>query len=78
MVGCLYFCHNAEERRNWHGEDHKDEKGDTLILQSEYYMRKEDIAKEKQWFKDEMGIDVAIINGQYEIKGVKENGEGVR
>lgn len=56
----------------------KMKKGDTLILQSEYCMRKEDIAKEKQWFKDAMGINVVIVNGQYEIKGVEENGERVR
>ena len=41
-------------------------------------MRKEDIAKEKQWFNDAMGINVVIVNGQYEIKGVEENGERVR
>ena len=56
----------------------KMKKGDTLILQSEYCMRKEDIAKEKQWFKDAMGINVVIVDEKYKIKGVEENGERVR
>lgn len=55
----------------------KIKKGDTLILQLMFRMRNEDIEKEKQWFKDAMGINVVIVDEKYKIKGVEENGERV-
>lgn len=77
MVGCLYSCRNTEGRRNWNGGDYNVGKGDTLILQLMCHMRKQDIEKEKQWFKDETGINVVIVDERYEIKGVEEDGERV-
>lgn len=78
--GSAAFILTATQKKEGTGmaEIIKMKKGDTLILRSERCMRKEDIAKEKQWFKDAMGINVVIVNGQYEIKGVEENGERVR
>lgn len=48
-----------------------------MILQLMCHMRKQDIEKEKQWFKDETGINVVIVDERYEIKGVEEDGERV-
>lgn len=48
--------------------------GSTLVLQMKCIMSKECIEKEIEWFKEKMNLDVKIIDGKYEIKGIKENG----
>ena len=53
----------------------KMEEEDTLILKLESVMTKENIIETKEWFKNAMGINVAIIDGKYKIAGIKENGK---
>lgn len=50
---------------------------DTLILQLESVTTKENIIEAKEWFKNAMGINVAIIDGKYKIAGIKENGKRI-
>lgn len=40
-------------------------------------MNKQTMVREVKWFKDEMNLNVKIIDARYEIAGVEENGERV-
>lgn len=48
--------------------------GSTLILQSMCAISKEEMEKERSWFKEKMDLDVKIIRKTYEIKAVQEDG----
>lgn len=48
--------------------------GSTLILQTMCMMSKEEMEKERSWFKEKMNLDVKIIRSTYEIKAVQEDG----
>lgn len=48
--------------------------GSTLILQSMCAISKEEMEKERSWFKEKMDLDVKIIRSTYEIKAVQEDG----
>lgn len=48
--------------------------GSTLILQSMCAISKEEMEKERSWFKEKMNLDVKIIRSTYEIKAVQKDG----
>lgn len=51
--------------------------GDVIILKTDSMMNKQTMVREVKWFKEEMNLNVKIIDARYEIAGVEENGERV-
>ncbi|MDO4471355.1 MAG: hypothetical protein Q4C84_16090 [Bacillota bacterium] len=50
---------------------------DVLILRAKMCMRDEDKIKVREWFKEQMGLNVKIIDGRYDVVGVEKHGERV-
>ncbi len=50
---------------------------DAIILKTDRIMNKQTMVQEVKWFKDEMGLNVKIIDARYEIAGVEKNGKGI-
>ena len=51
--------------------------GDVIILKTDSMMNKQTMVREVKWFKEEMNLNVKIIDARYEIAGVEENGKGI-
>ena len=52
--------------------------GDVIVLKTDSMMNKQTMVREVKWFKEEMNLNVKIIDARYEIAGVEENGERIR